>query len=58
MLEQIGTKSYQKAYECSYNTANVEGYKHLVKPSIKIKNWRIKRKEEKLYNDWWKWHKI
>lgn len=29
------TKAYQKAYRCSYDVANVEGYKTLVKPSIK-----------------------
>ena len=29
------TKAYQKAYQCSYDVANVEGYKTLVKPSIK-----------------------
>lgn len=29
------TKAYQKAYRCSYEVANVEGYKTLVKPSIK-----------------------
>ena len=30
------TKAYQKAYGCSYETANVEGYKTLVKPSIRM----------------------
>ena len=29
------TKAYQKAYECGYNTAAVEGNKHLKKPHIK-----------------------
>ena len=29
------TKAYQKAYQCSYNTANVEGCRHLANPSIK-----------------------
>ncbi len=29
------TKAYQKAYGCSYATANVEGYNTLVKPSVK-----------------------
>lgn len=29
------TKAYQKAYGCSYEIANAEGYKNLVKPSIK-----------------------
>lgn len=29
------TKAYQKAYGCSYSVANVEGYRNLVKPSIK-----------------------
>lgn len=29
------TKAYQKAYRCSYDVANAEGYKLLVKPCIK-----------------------
>lgn len=29
------TKAYQKAYECSYDVANAEGYKLLVNPCIK-----------------------
>lgn len=37
------TKAYQKAYECSYETANVEGYKTLVKPSIKLEIENLKQ---------------
>lgn len=37
------TKAYQKAYKCSYNTANVEGYKTLVKPSIKAEISELKK---------------
>lgn len=37
------TKAYQKAYGCGYNTANVEGFKHLVKPSIKKEIDRLKQ---------------
>ncbi len=36
------TKAYQKAYGCSYATANTEGSKHLVKPRIKAEIDRIK----------------
>ncbi|AAU85080.1 terminase small subunit [Bacillus phage BCASJ1c] len=36
------TKAYQKAYDCSYATANVEGYRTLVKPSIKQEIERMK----------------
>ncbi|UTI41107.1 terminase small subunit [Niallia sp. RD1] len=36
------TKAYQKAYGCSYTTANTEGSKHLVKPRIKAEIDRIK----------------
>lgn len=37
------TKAYQKAYQCSYNVANVEGHRHLVKPSIKQEIERLKK---------------
>lgn len=37
------TKAYQKAYGCSYNSANVEGYNTLVKPSIKAEIERLKQ---------------
>jgi phage terminase small subunit len=37
------TKAYQKAYGCSYETANVEGYKTLVKPSIKTEIHNLKQ---------------
>lgn len=37
------TKAYQKAYGCSYEIANVEGYKNLVKPSIKAEILRLKQ---------------
>ena len=37
------TKAYQKAYGCSYETANVEGYKTLVKPSIKTEIRNLKQ---------------
>lgn len=37
------TKAYQKAYECSYESANVEGYKTLVKPSIQNEIQRLKQ---------------
>jgi len=36
------TKAYQKAYECGYNTANAEGYKHIVKPCVKKEIDRLK----------------
>ena len=37
------TKAYQRAYGCSYEIANVEGYKNLVKPSIKEEIFRLKQ---------------
>lgn len=37
------TKAYQKAYGCSYDVANVEGYNTLVKPSIKFEIDKLKR---------------
>lgn len=37
------TKAYQKAYNCNYKTANSEGYKHLVKPGIKMEVERLKK---------------
>lgn len=37
------TKAYQKAYGCSYNVANAEGYKLLVKPSIKDEISKLKQ---------------
>lgn len=40
------TKAYQKAYECSYATANAEGYKHLVKPCIKNELERLKAERQ------------
>lgn len=36
------TKAYQKAYECTYVVANVEGHRNLVKPSIKNEIDRLK----------------
>jgi len=41
------TKAYQKAYGCSYETANAEGYKHLVKPRIKKEIERLKAERDK-----------
>ena len=40
------TKAYQKAYGCSYNTANAEGYKHLVNPCIKKEIEHIKNERQ------------
>ena len=37
------TKAYHKAYGCSYNTANAEGYKLLVKPCVKTEIDRLKK---------------
>lgn len=37
------TKAYRKAYECSYDVANAEGYKLLVKPCIKEEIQRLKQ---------------
>ena len=36
------TQSYLKAYECSYDVANAEGYKLLVKPCVKREIERLK----------------
>lgn len=36
------TQAYLKAYECSYNLANSEGYKLLVKPSVKAEIEKLK----------------
>lgn len=36
------TKAYQKAYGCSYNTAMVEGFKHLRNPKIEEEIERLK----------------
>ena len=42
------TQAYLKAYpECGYNTANVEGYRTLVKPSIKKEINRLKKERAK-----------
>ncbi|MBU8773198.1 terminase small subunit [Cytobacillus oceanisediminis] len=40
------TKAYQKAYECSYAVANVEGYRNLVKPSIKNEIERLRAERQ------------
>lgn len=37
------TRSYQKAYHCSYEVANVEGFKNLVKPSIREEILQLKK---------------
>ncbi|MEF9952211.1 MAG: terminase small subunit [Clostridium sp.] len=37
------TKAYQKAYGCSYETANVEGCKSLAKPSVKGEIQKLKQ---------------
>lgn len=36
------TKAYQKAYECAYTTARVEGSRHLANPNIKAEIQRMK----------------
>ena len=36
------TKAYQKAFKCSYNVANAEGYKLLVNPCVKEEIKRLK----------------
>lgn len=41
------TKAYKKAFDCSYNTANAEGYKYLVKPCIKAEIERLKEERAK-----------
>lgn len=35
VIHRNATKAYQEAYECTYNTAKVEGYRNLEKPSVK-----------------------
>lgn len=40
------TKAYQKAYGCSYNTANAEGYKLLVNPCIKKEIEHLKNRQQ------------
>lgn len=42
------TQSYLKAYGCSYETANVEGYRTLVKPSIQKELARLKEIKRKM----------
>lgn len=37
------TKAYQKAYKCSYDVANAEGYKLLVNPCVKEEIQRLKQ---------------
>ncbi|MGM8212623.1 terminase small subunit [Virgibacillus sp. W0430] len=37
------TKAYQKAYECAYTTAMVEGHRHLRKPNISAEIDRLKK---------------
>ncbi len=37
------TKAYQKAYQCSYNTAMVEGFSHLRNPKIKDQISKLKQ---------------
>ena len=37
------TRSYQRAYNCSYDVANVEGFKNLVKPSIREEILQLKK---------------
>lgn len=41
------TQAYLKAYGCSYNVANVEGYKSLVNPSIQKEIQRLKIEKKK-----------
>ena len=41
------TKAYQKAYECSYLTARVEGHRNLAKPNIKKEIERIKQEQQR-----------
>jgi phage terminase small subunit len=41
------TQAYLKAYQCSYDVANVEGYKNLVKPSIKEEIDKLKELKKK-----------
>ncbi|WP_432355300.1 terminase small subunit [Sporosarcina sp. A2] len=44
------TKAYQKAYECAYTTARVEGHRHLANPNIsaeidRMRNERLSKKK-------------
>lgn len=39
------TKAYQKAYECAYTTARVEGHRHLAKPNISREIDRMKAEQ-------------
>lgn len=39
------TKAYQKAYECAYTTAMVEGHRHLRKPKIRAEIDRIREEQ-------------
>ncbi len=39
------TWAYQQAYKCDYTTANVEGSKNLVKPSIKRQLAKLKKQQ-------------
>lgn len=39
------TKAYQKAYECAYSTAMVEGHRHLRKPKINAEIDRMKAEQ-------------
>ncbi|WP_068672289.1 terminase small subunit [Oceanobacillus sp. Castelsardo] len=39
------TKAYQKAYECAYTTAMVEGHRHLRKPKISTEIDRLKAEQ-------------
>ncbi|KAB2335074.1 terminase small subunit [Bacillus mesophilum] len=40
------TKAYQKAYECAYSTAMVEGHRHLRNPKIVTEIERLKRERQ------------
>lgn len=42
------TKAYQKAYECTYLTARVEGHRNLAKPNIRLV---IERKKKETANE-------
>lgn len=39
------TKAYQKAYECAYSTARVEGHRHLANPNINAEIDRMKEEQ-------------
>lgn len=41
------TKAYQKAYDCAYSTAMVEGHRHLRNPKIKAEIDRLKEEQAK-----------